>query len=92
VVGASVFVSVFVSVALVWAAGCGAEASGVGALDPSGTVGLCTGTGAATGVVTGVVAGIAAWFTGLTGDVGFVTFVIDFTQLFDVVAQGCHTG
>jgi hypothetical protein len=34
-------------------------------------------------------------FTGLTGDTGLVTFVglvTDFTQLLDVVTQGCHTG
>ena len=34
-------------------------------------------------------------FTGLIGLTGLATFVglvTDFTQLFDVVAQGCHTG
>ena len=30
--------------------------------------------------------------TGLTGLVTFVGFVIDFTQVLDVVTQGCHTG
>jgi hypothetical protein len=43
-------------------------------------------------VAAGVVADAEAVFTGLNGLVGFVTFVIDFTQLFDVVTQGCHTG
>jgi len=29
---------------------------------------------------------------GFTGDTGFVGLVVDFTQLLDVVTQGCHTG
>lgn len=47
---------------------------------------------AVTLVAAGVVADAVAVFTGLIGLVGFVTLVIDFTQLFDVVTQGCHTG
>ena len=35
---------------------------------------------------------LEAGFRGDTGDAGFVTLVIDFSQLLDVVTQGCHTG
>ena len=46
-------------------------------------------------MTTGIVADVVAVFTGdagFIGDVMLVGFVIDFTQLSDVVAQGCHTG
>lgn len=89
------FDSAFVSVSFapVGAGGGGADAPGIWALNPSIGAGLDTGAGIAACVVTDVVADVASdWLIGLTGDVGFVTFVIDLTQLFDVVTQGCHNG
>jgi hypothetical protein len=81
-----------VSFAPVWAAGGGADSPAVGALNPSIGAGLNAGAGIAACVITDVVADVTSdWLIGLIGDVGFVTFVIDFTQLFDVVTQGCHT-
>ena len=92
---------VLVAFTSVWAVDDGAELTAVGALNPSVVVGeLCT------ELVVGAVAvedwvvradvlvGLAG-FSGLTGDTGLATFVglvIDFTQVFDVVTQGCHTG
>ena len=45
-------------------------------------------------VVVAVAVGLVGFtgLIGLTGDDTFVGFVTDFTQLLDVVAQGCHTG
>ena len=92
---------VLVAFTSVWAVDDGAELTAVGALEPSVVVGLLC-----TELVVGAVAtedwvvradalvGLAG-FRGLTGDTGLATFVglvIDFTQVFDVVAQGCHTG
>ena len=93
---AVVVVAWFVSFASVGAVDCGAELAGVGALNPSVVVGLLC-----TELVAGAIAGedgvvrTLAGFAGLTGDTGLVTFVglvIDFTQVFNVVTQGCHTG
>jgi hypothetical protein len=96
VVGEAVVVEVLVSFASVWAVDDGAELSGVGALEPAVVVGLlCTElVVAAVAGEDGVVRTLVG-FTGLTGETGLVTlvgFVTDFTQLFDVVTQGCHTG
>jgi hypothetical protein len=81
-----------VSFALVGAVDVGAELSAVGALAPSIAGFVCTTGAVCTVAVDVVVAAALVGLTGLTGDTGFVTFVIDFTQLFDVVTQGCHTG
>jgi len=96
VVGALVFVSWLVAFASVGAVDDGAELAGIGALNPSVVVGLLC-----TELVVGAVAGedgvvrTLVGFAGLTGETGLVTlvgFVTDFTQLLDVVTQGCHTG
>ena len=93
---AFVFVSWLVAFASVGAVDDGAELAGVGALNPSVVVGLLC-----TELVVGAIAGedgvvrTLVGFAGLTGDTGLVTFVglvIDFTQVFNVVTQGCHTG
>lgn len=81
-----------VSPALVGAGDVGTELSTVGALTPS-IVGLVCTTGAVCTVAVDVVVVVAlVGLSGLTGDTGFVTLVIDFTQLLDVVTQGCHAG
>ena len=51
------------------------------------------GVGAVTGE-DGVVGAdvLEAGFNGLTGEAGFVGLFIDFLQVSDVVAQGCHVG
>jgi hypothetical protein len=92
---------VLVAFASVWAVDDGAELTGLWALEPSVVVGeLCTElvVGAVTVedwvVRAAVLVGLVG-FNGLTGDTGLATlvgFVIDFTQLLDVVTQGCHTG
>ena len=101
VVGKAVVVVGLVAFTSVWAVDDGAELTAVGALNPSVVVGLlCTvlwvGTVAVEDWVvwTDVLVGLAG-FSGLTGDTGLATFVglvIDFTQVLDVVTQGCHTG
>ena len=86
VVGASVFVSTLVSVftsclVSVWV--CTELGTGIG---------VCTVTGEDGVIGADMLEAGLAGLRGDTGDAGFVTLVIDFTQLSDVVAQGCHTG
>ena len=91
-----VAVALGVPFASVWAVDDGAELTGLWTLEPSVVVGLLC-----TELVVGAVA-TEDWvvrtlvgFAGLTGDTGLVTFVglvTDFTQVLDVVTQGCHTG
>ena len=94
VVGASVFVWLVVSVFVCALVSAVAGSEGVVGTDmlEVGVVGALTTLAA--GVVTDVVAVFTgdAGFIGLIGDAGLVTLVIDFTQLSDVVTQGCHTG
>ena len=92
---------VLVAFTSVWAVDDGAELTAVGALNPSVVVWLlCTElvvdaiTAEDWVVRADVLVGLAG-FSGLTGDTGLATFVglvIDFTQVLDVVTQGCHTG
>ena len=78
VVCESVFVSVWVSVLA------------VGVVSEFGTV---FGVGAVTGEDWIVGADVVeAGLNGLTGDIGLVGLFIDFLQVSDVVAQGCHVG
>ena len=58
----------------------GAGVLEIGVVDAAATLAAC------------VVTDAEAVFTGLIGDVGLVGLSIDFLQLLDVVAQGCHTG
>jgi hypothetical protein len=77
VVGESVFV-------------CGVSVLAVGVVTEFGAV---FGVGAVTGEDWIVGADmLEAGLNGLTGDTGFVGLFIDFLQVSDVVAQGCHAG
>ena len=77
-----VWASVFVSVTVV--------VLSVGVATEFGTV---FGVGAVTGKDWIVGADmLEAGLNGLTGEAGFVGLLIDFLQVSDVVAQGCHTG
>jgi hypothetical protein len=90
--GVWVGVSDVVPFTFVWAVNDGADAPTVGTPLPSVVVwelGAVVWGAVATGV--GVVNTLVG-FNGLTGLVTFVGFVTDFTQLLDVVTQGCHTG
>lgn len=69
--------------------GCSVVVSVVVGTGPIAVTGATWGTGAG---VEGTIAVGLDGFRGLTGDTGLVAFVIDFTQLLDVVTQGCHTG
>jgi hypothetical protein len=78
VVGASVFVSVVLSVGV---------ATEFGAI-----FGVDTITGEDWVIGADVVELGLVGLAGFTGDTGFVGLVVDFTQLLDVVTQGCHAG
>jgi hypothetical protein len=93
--------SVFVSEALVGADSVVADEPAVGAslVSVDDVVGVASefGTEFGVGAVTGedwIVGAdmLEAGLKGLTGDTGLVGLFIDFLQVSDVVAQGCHTG
>ena len=85
-------VSDVVPFTFVWAVNDGADATTVGTPLPSVVVWVL---GAVVWGTVAVGVGVVNTFVGLTGETGLVTlvgFVTDFTQLLDVVTQGCHTG
>lgn len=105
VVGETVVVGtlvVLVAFASVGAVDDGAELTAVGAFNPSVVVGLfCTVFWVGAVTVEDWVVGAdmlevgLTTLVGFTGDTGLVTLVglvTDFTQVFEVVTQGCHTG